>query len=254
MKRILVVGLMVLGLQSCTIKEEYIIKEDGKIDYNYSLNGNDLKSFIQDESGYNALLDEKKQVVEDLKKGLTIETLFKIMTDDEDFLKDKRSNAINYFEENKLAFEKFKHHKVFVDFNELTYSSVLISKPTSINKESKELNDFLFNLFIAIDNPFNTNYLNNQKNINTNSVEIVFNKNEYEKLIKSLTSKFDRRMEDNMMFNKMFNYQLIIHAPNKIVSSTNEDANLSFDQKTIKLNFTFNDIISGKNKSAKITY
>ncbi len=40
----------------------------------------------------------------------------------------------------------------------------------------------------------------------------------------------------------------------KIVSSTNEDANLSFDQKTIKLNFTFNDIISVKNKSVKITY
>ena len=42
MKRVLLVGLIALGLQSCTIKEEYVIYEDGKIDYNYSLNGNDF--------------------------------------------------------------------------------------------------------------------------------------------------------------------------------------------------------------------
>ena len=72
MKRVLLVGLIALGLQSCTIKEEYVIYEDGKIDYNYSLNGNDLKSYIQDEGGYNSLLNEKKEVVENLKKGLTI--------------------------------------------------------------------------------------------------------------------------------------------------------------------------------------
>ncbi|HJD87464.1 MAG TPA: hypothetical protein K8W08_08430 [Empedobacter falsenii] len=254
MKRVLLVVLIALGLQSCTIKEEYVIYEDGKIDYNYSLNGNDLKSYIQDEGGYNSLLNEKKEVVENLKKGLTIESLHKIMIEDEDFLNDKRSNAIAYFEENKLLYEKFKQHKVYIDFNELTYSTELNSVSTVISKESDELNTFLFNLFIAIDNPFNTNYLNNQKNINSTSTEIVFNKEDFKTLVSGLMPNFDAGMGDNMVYNNMFNYQLIIHAPTKIVSSTVEDANFSLDQKTIRLNFTFNDIISGKNKSAKITY
>ena len=93
-----------------------------------------------------------------------------------------------------------------------------------------------------------------KKNINSTSTEIVFNKEDFKTLVSGLMPNFDAGMGDNMVYNNMFNYQLIIHAPTKIVSSTVEDANFSLDQKTIRLNFTFNDIISGKNKSAKITY
>lgn len=254
MKKILFIVSVIAGLNSCTVKEEFTIGKSGRIQYNYSLNGSDLKDFMAEEESFEKTLNEKKDFVEALGRGITIEEFYKRLTDDHDLLKHHNAAAVKYFKENKTTYNQLKHHKLYVNFDQLTYNTELKTTSENIDQESKLLNNFLFNFFIAIDNPFNTNYLTNTKTATNNSFEISFNKTDYKQLINSLTKEFDSRMQDNMMFNKMFNYQLIIHTPDKILSSSKDGSYYTLDQKTIKLDYTFAEIISEENKSVKITF
>ncbi len=254
MKKISLLLCALVAFNSCSIKEEYTLSKTGSVDYNYSVNGKDLVDFMGDETGFKDVLSEKKELVAVMEKGMTIETFYSYLKNEKDLLKEKQRFALDYFKENQAVYNQIKQHTIKVDLKNLSYTTELKSTTKKISQESQQLNDFLFNLFNEIDSPFKTNYLANSKTITNNSFEIKFNQAEYTKMIQSISKEFDAKMGENKIFKKMFSYQLIIHTPNKIIESSENGSFYSLDQKTMKLNYTFDDIISAKNKSVKITF
>jgi hypothetical protein len=250
MKKIILTSLMLIVVTSCTVKEEFTISDQGKVDYSYDLNGIELKSFIKDQNAFTNVIGEQKDFVVAMKKGMTIESFFTRIQENNDFLKEKNKSAKEFLQNNKSIYEKVKHNIIKVDFKELNYSVELNSSKDNIATDAKLVNDFMFDFFNAIDNPFHTEYINNDKKITNNTVEININKDKYSELVNNLTSKFQN--ESNFL--NLFKYKLIIHTPNKILSSSENGSNFSLDQKTVEFNYTFSQLINEDSKSVKITF
>ncbi len=250
MKKIVLALLTIISISSCTIKEEYNISEQGKVNYSYNLNGVELKSFMQDENGLLNTLDEQKNFVVEMEKGMTIERLFTQIKQNNELLKDKNKVAREFLIKNKTTYDKVKNHIIKVDFKDLNYSTELSSSTENIATDSKLVNDFLFDFFNALDNPFKTQYINNDKKISNNNVQIKINKDGYRELVNDLTSQYQN--ETNFM--NLFKYKLVIHTPHKITSSSENGSNFSLDQKTVEFNYTFSELLNDESKSINITF
>ncbi len=250
MKKIVVAVLAIIGITSCTIKEEFTINEDGKIKYAYNVNGAELQTYIPDQEDFFSTLDEQKDFVKSMEKGMTLEKFFTEIKSNDDLLKGHNDEANKFLTNNKTTYEKVKNHIIKVDFKTLNYTTELASTSENMASESKLLNDFLFDFFNAIDNPFNSKYINNQKVITKNKVEIKLDKTDYENLINGLSEQFG----GESTYSNLFKYKLIIHTPRKITASSENGSNFSLDQKTVEFNYTFSEIIADKSKIINVTY
>ncbi|MGV0923989.1 hypothetical protein [Empedobacter tilapiae] len=68
MKKIGFTFLTIIGITSCTIKEEFTIQEDGKIKYTYNVDGAELQTYIPDQNDFFSTLDEQKNLCKLWKK------------------------------------------------------------------------------------------------------------------------------------------------------------------------------------------
>ena len=250
MKKIIVVFLAIIGITSCTVKEEYTINEDGRVKYVYNVDGSELQKFIPDQNDFFSTLDEQKAFVQEMEKGMTLEKFFTEIKNNDDLLKGHNEAANKFLTDNKSTYDKVKQHLIKVDFKTLNYSTELSSTSENVASESKLLNDFLLDFFNAVDNPFNSKYIANQKVITKNKVEIRIEKTAYENLINGLAEKFGGESS----YANLFKYKLIIHTPRKITASSENGINFSLDQKTVEFNYTFSEIIADKSKTINVTY
>lgn len=250
MKKIGFTFLTIIGITSCTIKEEFTIQEDGKIKYTYNVDGAELQTYIPDQNDFFSTLDEQKKFVQAMEKGMTLEKFFTEIKNNDELLKSHNEAANKFLANNKTTYEKVKQHIIKVDFKTLNYSTELVSTNENMASESKLLNDFLFDFFNAIDNPFSSKYINNQKVITKNKVEIKIDKAAYEKLINGLSTQFG----GESTYSSLFKYKLIIHTPQKITASSENGSNFSLDQKTVEFNYTFSELIADEPKLINVTY
>ncbi len=254
MKKFIPIVCLILGLQSCIIKEEITINNTNKIDYKTKLDGSSAKSYLPPDFFEQQMSFISKEDFSKLSHGMTIQQLLEFLK------KNDNSEDVNeldiYCKKNEKIYEQIKNDSVFIDFKELSFIAKTKQDSNQFNVQTKQFNDFVNGLTKLGGNGLHLNLITNKKTVTNKSIRIDFDKNSFVDFISPLNELFMKNQEpsNQILLLNFLRYQVTFNTP-KPIKSTNITGNkFSFDRKSVTGDFSINEILDDKISNVEVVY
>lgn len=244
MKKILFASIVLLGLQSCIISEEYQVTDRDSYSRQITYDLHDMKPILPEDLTRD-FTSELEELSYHLKKGVKISEL-------EGHLQKQTFNPefISYFKENQSLVYKYKDIVITFDVDQLIYH---VDYGAHSDVKNKELLDFLNGIIYLTELPLGNENMVKEVVTDSKQITVHFDGKAIEKFSNQLYQSFNE-MTTPEGFQSLINYQLTIKTPKKIKTSSINGNYFSLDGQSVTYNFKLSEIISGKVSEVKLAY
>lgn len=255
MKNILLFSFILLGLQSCVIKEEFTINDTNQVEYKHILNATNAKMYLPESFFENEVDFLNSDQIAELSKGMIVQQFY-------DFLKeqDKGRHELtqieDYFKKNNAKFQKIKNDSLMFDFYNLSFETSSKTTISNVDSRSNELNSFISDLTKMSNDGMSLNFIDNKKTIANQTLTVDLNKKSFENFMLVFSTFFNGE-EDNLGYLKKMNflsYQVKVNTPKPIKSTNIKGNSFSYDRKSVTGNYSFEDVLNNKIAQIKVVY
>lgn len=255
MKKILLFSFILLGVQSCVIKEEITIRDVNRVDYQYALDCSNGKMYLPNNFSRTATDFISDEEIEKLSKGMTVQQFL-------DFLKSKDVNTIesdtleNYLKNNNIVFQKVKNDSLAFDFLDLTFKTISKSNTLNLDEQGNELNNFISGLIKNTREKMYLHYVSNKKVIKDKTLTVNLNTNSFNKFYTVFSDFYSSANTKTPTFKleDFISYQIKVNTPKPIIYTNLEGNIFSFDRKSVTGNFKLKQILENEISQIKVVY